>query len=48
MQAWLAQNGREKRAPHDYTLAQFGLSVEQLQRDFARYRERHIEAAHGA
>lgn len=48
MQAWLAQNGREKRAPHDYTLAQFGLSVEQLQRDFARYRERHIEASHGA
>lgn len=48
MQAWLAQNGREKRAPHDYTLEQFGLSVEQLQRDFARYREHHIGASHGA
>jgi hypothetical protein len=48
MRAWLAQNGREKRAAHDYTLEQFGLSVEQLQRDFAPYRARHIEAAHGA
>jgi hypothetical protein len=47
---WLAQNSRDKRAVHDYTLAQFGLSVEQLERDFAPYRARHIasgaKAAH--
>lgn len=40
--AWLMQNSRDKRAVHDYTLAEFGLSVEQLRRDFAPYRERHI------
>lgn len=42
MRRWLAQNRRDKRAVHDYTLAQFGLSVAQLERDFAPYRARHI------
>ena len=42
MKAWLSHNSRDKRAVHDYTLAEFGLSVEQLERDFAPYRERHI------
>lgn len=42
MQAWLDANRRGQRAAHDYSPAQFGLSHEQLQRDFARYRERHI------
>lgn len=44
MQAWLAENRRDKRAAHDYSAAQFGLSDEQLERDFARYRERWVLA----
>lgn len=42
MRAWLAQNRRDQRAAHDYTLAQFGLGEDQLKQDFAPYRERHI------
>ena len=45
MRRWLAQNRRDKRAGHDYTLAQFGLSVAQLERDFAPYRARHIPSS---
>jgi hypothetical protein len=45
MQRWLQQNGRDKRAAHGYTAEQFGLSEEQLKRDYAAYRERHVEAA---
>jgi len=36
---WLAENARDKRAPHEYSLEQFGLSADQLARDFARYRQ---------
>ncbi|MES2262043.1 MAG: sulfotransferase [Pseudomonadota bacterium] len=43
MRAWLMQNRRDRRAAHDYTLEQFGLDEEQLKRDFAPYRARHIE-----
>lgn len=45
MRAWLAQNRRDQRAAHDYTLAQFGLGEDQLKQDFAPYRERHILSA---
>ncbi|NVK43996.1 MAG: sulfotransferase [Oceanospirillaceae bacterium] len=38
---WRAANPREKRAPHHYSLAQFGLSEAQIARDFAQYRERY-------
>lgn len=48
IQAWLAQNRRDQRAAHDYTLAQFGLGEEQLKQDFAAYRERHILTAAAA
>ncbi len=41
-QAWLAQNTREKRASHDYSLERFGLSEEQMQSDYAEYRARHL------
>ena len=44
MQRWLAENRRDKRAAHAYSVAQFGLSEEQLERDFARYRERWVLA----
>ena len=40
---WIEENRRDKRAPHEYTLEQFGLSEEELRRDFAEYRSRHIE-----
>ena len=42
MRRWLAQNAREDRPPHEYTLADFGLAREQIERDFAEYRERFI------
>jgi hypothetical protein len=43
LEAWLATNRREKRPPHDYTLAEFGLSEDAIRADFAEYRERFIE-----
>ncbi|MNI61409.1 Sulfotransferase domain protein [compost metagenome] len=44
MAQWLQANGREKRAVHHYSPGQFGLSEEILQRDYAEYRTRHIQA----
>jgi hypothetical protein len=44
MAQWLQANGREKRAVHHYSPNQFGLSEEILQRDYAEYRTRHIQA----
>lgn len=46
MQAWLAEDARAHAvASHDYGPEQFGLSAEQLRRDFSAYRSRHIEPA---
>lgn len=45
MRAWMEKNGRDNRAAHDYTPEDFGLSVEQIKRDFADYRKQYIEAA---
>jgi hypothetical protein len=42
MRAWLVENARDKRAPHRYTLEEFGYTEEGLRRDFAEYRSRHI------
>lgn len=42
---WLDSNPREARAAHDYVMSDFGLSEEQLKRDFADYRARYIEGA---
>jgi Sulfotransferase family len=42
MQAYLDANRREKRPTHHYSLERFGLSEEQIERDFAAYRERYI------
>ncbi|MCB1677575.1 MAG: sulfotransferase [Halioglobus sp.] len=36
-------NRREQRAPHNYTLEQFALSTEQIQRNFSQYRSRYIK-----
>ena len=38
MTQWLAANRREDRAPHHYTLEQFGFTREGIERDFADYR----------
>jgi len=42
MQRWLTDNSRDKRAPHAYTLEEFGYTEQSLARDFAEYRARHI------
>jgi hypothetical protein len=42
MERWLERNARDRRAPHRYTLAQFGFSEPQLAADFAEYRRRHV------
>lgn len=39
---FVQSNPREKRPPHHYTLAQFGLTEEGIRRDFADYMERFI------
>lgn len=44
MSQWLSANGREKRAAHQYSPDQFGLSDALLQRDYAEYRARHLGA----
>jgi hypothetical protein len=43
MQDWREENSRDKRAAHEYTLAQFGLDEAMIARDFARYRSAFIE-----
>ena len=42
MRAFVATNPREGRPPHQYTLAEFGLSEDGIARDFAEYRARFI------
>jgi hypothetical protein len=42
-QAYMADNPREKRPPHNYTLEQFGFTEAGIKRQFSTYRERHIE-----
>lgn len=43
MRAWLDEDARAHAAvAHDYSPQQFGLSADQLQRDFSDYRARHI------
>ncbi len=42
MRAWIEDNAREKRAVHDYTLQQFGLTEAGIERDFREYRERFV------
>ena len=45
-QAWLAQNSREKRASHDYSLERFGLNEAQMTQDYSEYRARHLSVSH--
>ncbi len=43
MQEWLVENAREKRAAHHYTLEQFGLDKDELEKDFAAYKARFLK-----
>ena len=46
MRAWLAEDEKSHAGgAHDYTPEMFGLSEAQLERDFADYRDRHVNAA---
>jgi len=45
IEAYMANNPREKRPTHHYTLAQFGFTEAQIKQRFAVYRERFIENA---
>jgi hypothetical protein len=42
MRWWVEENRRDMRAPHEYTLDQFGLTAEDILREFAEYRQRYI------
>jgi len=42
-ETWLANNRRDKRPPHEYTLAEFGLTESEIRADFGDYRRRFIE-----
>jgi len=43
LEGWLRDNRRDKRPPHEYTLAEFGLTEQQIRAEFADYRRRFIE-----
>jgi hypothetical protein len=47
MREWLDENARDKRAPHAYTLEEFGYTEAGLAADFAEYRARHIRRSNG-
>jgi hypothetical protein len=42
MQAWLEVDAKAHQGGHEYTAAEYGLSDEGIKRDFAEYRQRHI------
>ena len=48
MQRWMETNRRDTRASHEYASEHFGLTADQIKRDFAEYRKRHIEPATAA
>jgi len=43
MREWAAENARDKRAVHHYTLDEFGFSEEGIRRDFAAYYRRFLQ-----
>jgi hypothetical protein len=38
MAQWIEANRREDRAPHQYTLEEYGLDKAEIERKFAKYR----------
>lgn len=47
-EAWLRENGREKRPPHNYTLEMFGFTEHALREKYREYIERFIEPRRSA
>lgn len=45
MARFVAENGRDKRPAHGYTLEQFGLEAEAVEREFADYRRAYVRPA---
>jgi hypothetical protein len=45
MRAWLAEDEKVRVGGHEYKPEEYGLSAEQLRRDFAEYRARHVVEA---
>jgi len=43
IEQWRSDNRRDKRAPHNYVLSQFGLTEEQLKQDYSEYRRHYID-----
>lgn len=39
---FIAENGRDQRPPHGYTLEQFGFDADDIRREFAAYRAAHV------
>ena len=48
MSEWVEANRREDRAPHKYSLEDFGLDKANIERDFAKYRETYLAQAPAA
>jgi hypothetical protein len=48
MELWREANKREARPSHDYSLATFGLTREQIERQFEDYRAHFITSAGAA
>jgi len=42
MRRWMRENARDQRPPHEYSMDTFGFTREQIERDFAAYRDRFI------
>jgi hypothetical protein len=45
MKAWLAEDEKARVGGHDYAPEDYGLTADQLRRDFAAYRQRHVPEA---
>lgn len=45
VEGYMANNPREKRPPHNYTLEQFGLTEAGVKERFKAYRDRHVDGA---
>lgn len=42
MKDWLEENAREKRAAHKYDMKDFGITMEQMEKDFAAYKKQFL------
>ncbi|MBP6229799.1 MAG: hypothetical protein KA472_17820, partial [Pseudomonadales bacterium] len=42
MNSWVAENRREQRPMHEYTLEQFGFDAREIRQELAEYRETYV------